>query len=217
MNKKWYIYGAGGLGVETMDTLTLAMSHSDEKLFDCEFLVDKPKSDSCIGFPVVDFDDAVPGSRVTISTGEPNTRKKLYTKVNESSLQFASIISVNSSVSKLADVGEGTFIAVFCSIQATSIIGCNVSINTASIVGHEVLIGDNVFISSMVNLGGAVSVGAGSFIGMGALVREGVSIGKSSIVGMGSVVYNDIPDNVIALGNPARVVRRNEQKNVFGK
>ena len=42
-------------------------------------------------------------------------------------------------------------------------------------------------------------------------------IGKSSIIGMGSVLYNDVPDNVIALGNPARVVQKNEKQKVFGK
>jgi len=42
-----------------------------------------------------------------------------------------------------------------------------------------------------------------------------VKIGDSSIIGMGSVVYKDIPDEVIALGNPARVARKNEDKKVF--
>ena len=50
---------------------------------------------------------------------------------------------------------------------------------------------------------------------MGALVKQGVSIGESSVVGMGSVVYNDVPEGMIALGNPARVVRRNEHKKIF--
>jgi acetyltransferase-like isoleucine patch superfamily enzyme len=42
-----------------------------------------------------------------------------------------------------------------------------------------------------------------------------MQIGHSSIIGMGSVVHIDIPDEVIALGNPTRVVRRNEDKKVF--
>jgi acetyltransferase-like isoleucine patch superfamily enzyme len=46
-------------------------------------------------------------------------------------------------------------------------------------------------------------------------VKEGVKIGSNSIIGMGSVVYNDVPDNVIALGNPARVVRKNTHQKVF--
>ena len=45
---------------------------------------------------------------------------------------------------------------------------------------------------------------------MGTLVREGLTIGNNSIVGMGSVVFHDIPDGVVAVGNPARVVKKNE-------
>ncbi|SLM63741.1 hypothetical protein DAQ1742_02892 [Dickeya aquatica] len=36
-----------------------------------------------------------------------------------------------------------------------------------------------------------------------------------SIVGMGAAVFNDIPDEVIALGNPARILRKNDSKKVF--
>jgi acetyltransferase-like isoleucine patch superfamily enzyme len=67
----------------------------------------------------------------------------------------------------------------------------------------------------MVNLGGECIVGDNSYIGMGALIKEGIKIGSNTIVGMGSVVYSDIPDGVIALGNPARVARPNLDQKVF--
>ena len=52
-------------------------------------------------------------------------------------------------------------------------------------------------------------------IGMGALIKEGLKIGTKSIVGMGSIVYRNVPDGMIALGNPARVARRNDDEKVF--
>ena len=84
-----------------------------------------------------------------------------------------------------------------------------------SIVGHDVLIGENAVVSSMVKIGGACEVGNNSYIGMGALIKEGIKIGENSIVGMGSVVYTDVPADVIALGNPARVVRKNTDQKIF--
>jgi maltose O-acetyltransferase len=39
-------------------------------------------------------------------------------------------------------------------------------------------------------------------------IRGGVKIGSNSIIGAGSVVIRDIPDNVVAAGNPARVIRK---------
>ena len=213
--KKWYLYGAGGLGVETMDILCEAISHSGDAVFDCQFLDDNPTSETKVGFAVINAKDAVAGSYVTIAVGEPYIRQKLYEKLTELALHLASVISPKSHISSLAVVGDGAIIAPFCSVQATARIGKNVSVNTASIIGHDVIVGDNAVLASMVNLGGDASVGANAFVGMGALVKQGVSIGESSIVGMGSVVYNDVPEGMIALGNPARVVRRNEHKKIF--
>ena len=45
------------------------------------------------------------------------------------------------------------------------------------------------------------------WVGDSAIICKGVTIGKNSIIGAGSVVTNDIPDNVIAAGNPAKVIR----------
>ena len=52
-----------------------------------------------------------------------------------------------------------------------------------------------------------VTIGENAWIGDSAIVCKGVTIGDNSIVGAGSVVTRDIPANVIAAGNPARIVR----------
>jgi acetyltransferase-like isoleucine patch superfamily enzyme len=57
-------------------------------------------------------------------------------------------------------------------------------------------------------LGGGVQVGNGSFVGMGATVRQSIRIGHDSVIGAGAVVVNDVPDAVVVLGVPARVVKR---------
>lgn len=53
---------------------------------------------------------------------------------------------------------------------------------------------------------GRVTIGCGTFIGAGTVILPGVSIGNNVIVGAGSVVTNDIPDNCVAVGNPAHVI-----------
>lgn len=52
-----------------------------------------------------------------------------------------------------------------------------------------------------------IVIGDNVWLGGGAIVLAGVSIGENSIIGAGAVVTKDIPANVIALGNPARVLR----------
>lgn len=55
-----------------------------------------------------------------------------------------------------------------------------------------------------------VTIGANVWLGGGAIVLPGVTIGDNTVVGAGAVVTRDLPADVVAVGNPARVVRRVE-------
>ena len=52
------------------------------------------------------------------------------------------------------------------------------------------------------------AVGDGTFVGMGARIMAGVSIGKHCVIGTNSVVKHSIPDYCVAVGSPARIIRR---------
>lgn len=61
-----------------------------------------------------------------------------------------------------------------------------------------------------------VHIGNNCWIGTGAIILPGVSIGDNSVIGAGSVVTKDIPDNVVAVGNPCKVLRAiNDQDREF--
>ena len=53
---------------------------------------------------------------------------------------------------------------------------------------------------------GCVSIGDDVFIGAGSIILPGIRIGNKVVIGAGSVVSRGIPDNSVAVGNPARVV-----------
>jgi len=53
-----------------------------------------------------------------------------------------------------------------------------------------------------------VRIGAGSWIGHGAVVLPGATIGRHVAIGANSVVTGDIPDFCVAVGSPARIIRR---------
>ena len=83
------------------------------------------------------------------------------------------------------------------------------------IIGHDVVVGENTVISSMVNLGGHTTIGSNSYIGMGSSIRERLKICDNCIVSMGSTVFRDVKKDMIVMGNPARIIRRNEDQKVF--
>lgn len=92
--------------------------------------------------------------------------------------------------------------------------------------GAKVHIGDNVFIAPNVGLHTAghpidaerriqgleyaipITIGDNVWIGAGVSVIAGVSIGKGSVIAAGSVVIRDIPESVVAAGNPCKVIRK---------
>ncbi len=56
-----------------------------------------------------------------------------------------------------------------------------------------------------------ITVGDNVWIGGNAVILPGVTIGDNSVIGAGSVVTKDIPDNVVAVGNPCKVIKHIEQ------
>jgi maltose O-acetyltransferase len=100
---------------------------------------------------------------------------------------------------------------------------CVVSAEHTSIrIGRDVLFGPSTLIldsdghvldptrrhESPYDSAAGVVIGDNCFLGAGVSVFKGVSIGTNSVVGSGSVVVDDIPADVVAAGNPARVIRK---------
>lgn len=86
---------------------------------------------------------------------------------------------------------------------------------------HGVIIEDNVQIGSHCSVysvstiddkTGTVHLKNSSKIGSHSTILPGVTIGENSIIGAHSLVINDIPDNVIAFGIPAKVIRKIDEK-----
>lgn len=112
--------------------------------------------------------------------------------------------------------------------------GCNVKVGDNTVINHsgvfldtnEINIGKHALIGPKSGLYGAIhpfdvearnegiekaktiNIGDGAWLGGKVTVVPGVSIGKHSVIGAGSVVTKDIPDDVVAVGNPCRVIRK---------
>jgi len=118
----------------------------------------------------------------------------------------------------------------FCDYGYNISCGDNVYFNVNCVVldGAKVNIGSNVFFAPNVQIYTAthpleaelrktlenalpISIGDDCWIGGNSIILPGINIGKGCVIGAGSVVTKDIPDNSLAVGNPAKVIRKLNQ------
>lgn len=122
--------------------------------------------------------------------------------------RFEAVVHPQSSISSLAQLGRGCVALAGVAVGARATIGDHAILLQGAIVSHDCRLGDYSCVASGACLAGAVDLAASSYIGANASVRGGVRIGSRSLVGMGSVVLQDVPENTVVAGNPARVLRR---------
>ncbi|MBN3264075.1 NeuD/PglB/VioB family sugar acetyltransferase [Pectobacterium brasiliense] len=213
---KLAIYGAGGLGREVLILAQLINTYQSRwnEIF---FIDDFNPGRELKGIAVRDF-ESISTTRdveVVIAVGEPSARESLADKVKSSGLTLATLIHPNVYLSNCTVVGKGCVLCHGVYVSCDVIIRDNAFLQPYASVGHDCVIGEHAVLSTFVTLAGHCTIGARTFVGMSSVVKENTSIGYDTIVGMGAVVFNEVESGVVALGNPARVMRKNDRGRVF--
>jgi acetyltransferase EpsM len=149
-------------------------------------------------------------SHIIFGFGRSAARLRLSEHVRASGFSLATAIHPEAIVATDASIGVGSVIAAGAVINPGVKIGENAIVNTSASVDHDCSIDDGVHVGPGARLAGSVVVERAAWIGIGAVVIEGLRIGANSLIGAGGVVVHDIPEGVVAYGNPARVVRKVE-------
>lgn len=121
--------------------------------------------------------------------------------------QLANLIHSSAVIAPSVSFSYGIIVEPAVVISAQSSIAFGVTLKRSISIGHHCDIGEYVEINPGVTVSGRVTISSGALIGSGAILRNGIKVGKNSVIGMGSVVTKDVPDNVIAYGNPCKVIR----------
>ena len=120
------------------------------------------------------------------------------------------VISSARFVTPFVEIGENTFISYECLIIAAH--GSRIRIGKNVDIGPRVTIttGNHYFGGPEHRAGDGyvrdVEIGDGAWVASNSVIVSGIKIGKGAVVAAGSVVTRSIPDNVMAIGNPVRIV-----------
>ena len=126
-------------------------------------------------------------------------------------------IDSNTKVGSFVEIQKEVKIGKNCKISSHSFVCSGVTIEDNVFVGHGVIFTNDLF-PRATNLDGSQQkeqdwtlvetfVKKGASIGSNATIICGITIGENSLIGAGSVVTKDIPDNVVAVGNPAKILK----------
>lgn len=145
-----------------------------------------------------------------VAIGGARGRDRIDIQKNLESYGLIPLVAKHPSafVADSASIGTGTQVLAHATVCVEVRTGRACIVNTGAAVDHECRIGDGVHIGPSACLTGCIQVGDYAMIGAAAVVLPRLTIGEGAIVGAGAVVTKDVPPLSIAVGNPARVVRK---------
>lgn len=146
-----------------------------------------------------------------LGVSKPEIKKAVFNffsaHCNISRENYISLSHPASVISSTTRLDNGCFIEPGVVLASFAHLGFGVLVNRGATIGHHTQIGDFTTINPGAHIAGHCSIGDGVQIGIGSVIFDHIRIGKNSIIGGGSVVTKDIPDNVLAWGNPCKVVK----------
>lgn len=149
--------------------------------------------------------------RFVLGVGNPKVRRLLAATLRRSEGVLTSIISPKTSIGAFGiEIGDGCTIMEGCILTTDIRVGEGVLMNVCCTIGHDSVIGDYCELMPGTRISGHVEIGENCAIGTNAILLPGVKIGANTIIGAGSVVTKDVEANVVAVGTPAKVIKRLE-------
>jgi len=215
VNRKLLLLGGGGHCKSIIDTLLQLHTYSAIGIVEKQ---DVEKA-SILTVPIVGrdrdvltlFEQGYTYAFVSLgSIGNIVVRRNLFDLVENIGFMIPNILDPGAQVSPHIQLGRGIFIGKHAVLNiGTAVEDCAI-INSSAVIDHDCHVGSFSHIAPGTVLCGDVHVGNNTHVGAHSVIRQQVSIGNDVIIGMGSVVLHDIPDGVIAYGNPCKVIKNRE-------
>ena len=128
-------------------------------------------------------------------------------------------IEPGAIIREQVEIGNNAVIMMGAVINIGAVIGDGTMIDMGAILGGRATVGKNCHIGAGAVLAGVIEpasatpviVEDGVLVGANAVVIEGVHVGKNAVVAAGAVVIEDVPENAVVAGCPARVIKMKDE------
>jgi sugar O-acyltransferase (sialic acid O-acetyltransferase NeuD family) len=199
------VYGAGGHGRVVAEAAVAA------GLAVAGFLDDGvPVGTVCDGLPVLgglEWLSPATQVRVALGIGDNRTRERVAARLSERSVALLTVVHPSARVSPHAVLGEGSVVLPLAAVNSGARLGIGCIANTAAVIEHDSEVGDFAHVAPNATLCGGARVGRLALVGAASCILIARSLGDRSVLGAGAVLTEDVPDDVVAVGVPARVLR----------
>jgi sugar O-acyltransferase (sialic acid O-acetyltransferase NeuD family) len=202
-SKKVYVIGAGGHAKVVIRTLQ-DLGYAVAAIFDDNRQRWGASLFGSLIIGPIEKIAAEPALPTIIAVGNNSARRRI---VESFTLPWLTAVHPSAFVDSSVQIGQGTVVLPRAVIQVDTVVGEHVIVNTAATIDHDCCVGNYSHLAPGVHLAGGITIGSNTLLGIGAVVIPNISIGNNATVGAGAAVIRDLPDNVVAVGVPAKVVR----------
>lgn len=154
-----------------------------------------------------------------ITIGDNWSRSIVYNAIIKQMPTFNFVNAIHPSViiGKNVELGVGVVMMAGVIVNPLSKIGNFTFFATGCQIEHDCIIDDFASVSAGSVMGGYVKIGKFSAVTLGVTILDRITIGENSVIGSSSLVLKDIPDNVLAHGNPINKIRARQKGEKFLK
>lgn len=132
----------------------------------------------------------------------------------------AARIEPGAIIREKVEIGEGAVIMMGAIVNIGAVIGPGTMIDMGAVLGGRAMVGTHCHIGAGAVLAGVVEPASATpvivednvLVGANAVVIEGVHVGKNAVVAAGAVVVEDVPDNAVVAGCPAKIIKMKDAK-----
>lgn len=209
------IIGAGGHGNDIKALLPKCNNFFDKPYF-VGYLdddIEKQRRDDVVGpisFYTKLMSDYGPDLYYVIGVNDPFVRRKIANYMDSIHAQPTSLVHGTAIVGPNCYIGKGSVLGPYSVLTVDVNIGRHVHLNTGASVNQNSVLGDYCTLSPGAKVCGDVKIGHTTYLGANSTVINMKNVGNNVTIGAGGVVVKDIPNDVIAVGVPAKVIKEKE-------